>query len=107
MWVRKSDRAGSGLVKIGERNAGSGNGGSGVDSEGAAKEEVPSVDSGRRVSRWVMSAVKAGPRAKRDGSYVDEIAGLVECVDRAISKALDLVSCMPAEVRCRSCGTHS
>lgn len=88
MWVRKSERAGSGFVKMEERNAGSGKGGRGVDSDGAANVVASSLVGGRRVRRWVMSAVRAGPRASRDGSYVVEMAGLAECVDSAISKAL-------------------
>lgn len=50
MWVRKSDNAGSGFVKIGAKKEGRANGGSGVDSVGAAKD-VDSVDAGKIVRR--------------------------------------------------------
>jgi len=67
--VRKLSSAGAGLEKTGERKAGSGKGGRGVDSAGGdVSVGAELFDGGKRESRWVMSAAKAGPRASRDGS---------------------------------------
>jgi hypothetical protein len=50
---------------------------------------VVSVVCGRSLSRWVISEIKAGPRASSDGSYVGSRTALLECVARASSSALD------------------
>jgi hypothetical protein len=82
--------AGAGFEKTGERKSGNGKRGKGVDSVGTGTrgEVFEDVDGGKRVSRWVISAANAGPRASRDGSYIPCKTGLLECMDKASSKAL-------------------
>jgi hypothetical protein len=81
--------AGAGSENTGARKVGRAKGGRGVDSLGAGAVVVLVVSAGRRVSKWVMSAASAGPRSSSVGSYMPCSTGLLECVDKASSKALN------------------
>jgi hypothetical protein len=80
--------AGAGSENTGARKVGRAKGGRGVDSFGAGAVVEVEVSAGRRVSKWVISAANAGPRSSSVGSYMPCSTGLLECVDKASSKAL-------------------